>query len=420
MKRAQEPRQGAARRWPKPRAAKPRSLIVYLLDDFYLELEPVGRLDIVGELAKRALDYYKALPAELRTPETERNRALALVRYGAVLRIQASTTRRARCSGPPLAPRCASRAGDASEATAIGLSLGLAALSRAVDSGGEDRDSLPPAERAVAVLEPAAAASGASVALRRTHAAALNQLGFVQVRQHRFDAALASLPAALVAYRSIDDLQADGDAMANFGIATAWLMEAYLKTGRLADATRAGDEGLRVTSQLLERQPTNMLALRARGLISGTVAEVAENELQQARRLAAMNDAARDWALLSRIDPSNMISKGNLINTRTGAAGALWDQARPRDSLAKHLDNRELEADDAVAQRVAGNLSGSLYWAALTAAELGQATAADKYLADSRRHFDDLRARAEARDFRARLLPHAAEHQPGRAGHAAG
>ncbi|MCM3905317.1 MAG: hypothetical protein ND866_26775, partial [Pyrinomonadaceae bacterium] len=54
-----------------------------LLDDFYLELEPVGRLDIVAELAKRALDYYGALPAELRTAETDRNRALALVRYGA-------------------------------------------------------------------------------------------------------------------------------------------------------------------------------------------------------------------------------------------------------------------------------------------------------------------------------------------------
>ncbi|MDE2209259.1 MAG: ATP-binding protein, partial [Betaproteobacteria bacterium] len=54
-------------------------LIVYLLDDFYLELEPIGRLDIVAGLAKRAVDYYADLPAALRTPETDRNRALALV-----------------------------------------------------------------------------------------------------------------------------------------------------------------------------------------------------------------------------------------------------------------------------------------------------------------------------------------------------
>jgi hypothetical protein len=384
MQRAQ-----ATRAMAETARGESERLIVYLLDDFFRELEPVGRLNIVGELAKRAIDYYQALPTELRTPDTERNQALAQVRYGAVLRIQSKYDEARKALGSAIATLDALRVkGDASEATAIGLSLGLAALSRAVDSGGEDRDALPPAERAVAVLAPMAAAGGASVALRRAHAAALNQLGFVQVRQHKFEPALTSLPAALAAYRSIDDLRADGDAAANFGIATAWLMEAYLRTNRLAEATRAGEEGLRVTSQLLDRQPTNMLALRARGLISGTVAEVAENELQQARRLAAAEDAERDWALLSRIDPSNMISRGNRIGARMGAAGALWDLARPREYLAKHLENRELEADGAAARRIAGNLSQAFYWAALGAAELGQAAAADKYLADSRRHFD--------------------------------
>src|SRR6266705_3515375 len=97
----------SAKRATKPSASSPRSasanarparrwcargeaekLIVYLLDDFYLELEPVGRLDIVAALSKRAVDYYAGLPPELRSAETDRNRALALVRYGAALRTQ--------------------------------------------------------------------------------------------------------------------------------------------------------------------------------------------------------------------------------------------------------------------------------------------------------------------------------------------
>ena len=57
-------------------------LVVYLIDDFYLELAPVGRLDTLADLSKRALDYYANLPPTLRTAETERNRALAQVRYG--------------------------------------------------------------------------------------------------------------------------------------------------------------------------------------------------------------------------------------------------------------------------------------------------------------------------------------------------
>ena len=87
-------------------------LVVYLLDDFYRELEPVGRLNIVGELAKRAIDYYQALPAELRTPDTERNQALAQVRYGAVLRIQSKhdEARKVLARGDS-GPRCAAREG---------------------------------------------------------------------------------------------------------------------------------------------------------------------------------------------------------------------------------------------------------------------------------------------------------------------
>jgi len=72
----------------------------------------------------------------------------------------------------------------------------------------------------VSVLAPAAAASGASVALRRAHAAALTQLGFVQTRQRRFGTGLAALEAALAIWRGIDPLLADSDAAANFGIAT--------------------------------------------------------------------------------------------------------------------------------------------------------------------------------------------------------
>ena len=391
MKRAQvaEAKADATRLMAEQARGESEKLVVYLLDDFYRELEPVGRLNIVGELAQRAIDYYQALPPELRTPDTERNQALAQVRYGAVLRIQSKHDEARKVLGTAIPALDALRAkGDASEAAAIGLALGLVAQSRAVDSSGQDRDSLPPAERAVAVLPPMAEVSGASVALRRANGAALTQLGYVQTRQNRDEAGVASLQAALVAYRSIDNLQADGDAAANFGIATAWLVEAYMKLDRSADAAKAGGEGLRVTSQLLERRPTDMLALRARALISGALGAVAENGLQPTQRLAAEDDAARDWALLSRIDPSNMISTGNLISSRVNAGGAMWDLGRPRETLARDLESRALAPTATASPLVAGPLSFSLYLAAMTAAELGQGAAADKHLADSQRYFE--------------------------------
>ena len=70
MKRAQQAEAQAqnTRKLAESARSEAEKLIVYLLDDFYLELEPVGRLDIVAQLSKRALDYYSALPPELRKP----------------------------------------------------------------------------------------------------------------------------------------------------------------------------------------------------------------------------------------------------------------------------------------------------------------------------------------------------------------
>jgi len=364
-------------------------LIVYLLDDFYRELEPVGRLDLVGEMAKRALDYYRALPAELRSPETERNQALAQVRYGAVLRVQSRIDEARAVVGAAVETLDGLRArGDGSEAAAIGLALGLTEQSRAVTPAGYDREAVPPAERAVSVLAPAAAAGGASVALRRAHAAALTQLGLVQTRQRRFEPGLAALEAALATWRGIDPLLADSDAAANFGIAAALLVEAYDRADRPTDAARASEEGLSVTSKLIERQPNNMLALRARALISESLAALASNQLQLGRRLSAANDAVRDWAMLSRIDPSDAVSKSRLINARTIASAAMWDQGRPNDSLAKVLQNREFERAAEGSYVVAQSLYYSVDWAAKVAAELGQTAVADQYLADRRHLFE--------------------------------
>jgi len=365
-------------------------LIVYLLDDFYRELEPVGRLEIVGELAKRALDYYQGLPVELRTADTQRNQALAQARYGAVLRNQGRVVEARQMLDTSIPTLDELRAkGDTSEATAIGLALGLMAQAR-LEMGGavETIAAIAPAQRAVEVLKPGAEAQGASVALRRTYAAALTQLGFIEQRTGRNEAALATLPAAMDAYRGVDDLKADNDAAANFGIASGWLMDALGQAGRPADALRVGDEGRRVASQVLERQPTHMLALRARALLSSNVSRVSEDELQQGRRLAAAEDAARDWTLLARTDPTNVISRHNLGVARTNAGGALFDLGRPREALSKHLENREVQ--EALAARSAmltGRLSVAYFIAASVAGELGQAALAEKHKTESFRYY---------------------------------
>jgi hypothetical protein len=123
MKRAQEAEAKAeqTRLLAEQARGEAEKLVVYLLDDFYVELAPVGRLDIVTGLARRALDYYNGLPEALRTTQTERNRALALVRYGSALRTQARLDegRKAIDEAVQVLGRMQEQ-GDRSEITAIG------------------------------------------------------------------------------------------------------------------------------------------------------------------------------------------------------------------------------------------------------------------------------------------------------------
>jgi hypothetical protein len=187
-------------------------------------------------------------------------------------------------------------------------------------------------------------------------------------------------------WRSIDP-QLAGSEAAHFGIATARLVEAYNATDRPEDAARAGEDGLRATSKVIESQPTNSLALRARASISESLVGVASSQMQVARSLDAASQAARDWALLSRIDPSDMFAKHNLMGARIDAFFALRAQGRPRESLAKILENREFSETAKTSTMVAGRLSDNFNTAAYVAADLGQAEAAANYLAEHQRFF---------------------------------
>ncbi|HEY2189689.1 MAG TPA: hypothetical protein VGH48_14120 [Caldimonas sp.] len=361
-------------------------LIVYLLDDFYRELEPVGRLEIVGELARRSLAYYDGLPGALRSDDTRRNQALAQARYGTVLRNQGRAEEARKVLEPSIATLEALRAqGDMSEATAIGLAMALSGQARLL-ADGRQPEALVPAQRAVDVMKDTAAAPVASAAVRRAQAAALTQLGFLQQRVDRNAEALVTLPAALEAYRSVDGLRGDNDAAANFVITSAWLMDALSAAGRPNDALRVGEEARKVATTVLDRQPTHMIALRGRALVASNNTIAYGGLLQQARRLESSDAAAADWLTLARVDPSNVITAANLGVARINGGSALLDLGRPREAAEKFLQNSELEAAVAARSPLArGNLGFQTFLAATTDAERGELALAERQLADANR-----------------------------------
>jgi tetratricopeptide (TPR) repeat protein len=312
-------------------------LIVYLLDDFYLELEPVGRLDIVAELARRALDYYRELAPELRTAETDRNRALALVRYGAVLRNQGRLEESEGVLTEAIGQlRKLRDGGDRTELTAIGLGLGLGSLARVYDSLHKYGESAKLGLEAVEMFSPLLAAPAPSLAARRAYGSVLNLVGTGQLQHSHEEQAVKTLEQAREVFRDIDELKlTDFSAAAAYAEASATQVDALVALGRMDEARKVGKDAAAVAARILEKRPGHMSALRARGLISGPLSALAADDLQIREAIALTETSARDWEAILRIDPTNNAAFSNLFYRRAAGHLMLFRLGRPREATER-------------------------------------------------------------------------------------
>jgi tetratricopeptide (TPR) repeat protein len=367
MKRAQQAEAQAqqTRALAESARGEAEKLIVYLLDDFYLELEPVGRLDIVAALAKRAVDYYAALPAELRTGETDRNRALALVRYGAALRTQSrlDESHTALSEAVDVLGRLRAQ-GDLSDATAIGLGVGLISEARVADSQNRLPDARRFIQQAVDVLKPLIVAAAPSIPARRAYGLAMTYLGFSQQRTNEEEAAVTTLAEAREAYRSIDGLTlGDIPSAVAYAEASAWQVSALQSAGRPDDARHVAEAALKVTGQVLEKRPGDMSALRAEGLIVDSMSSIEWTDLHLRKALELGRQSARDWEQIVRLDPTNQIAWNNLVDSRMTVTGLLYsigDVRGAREQLRAALDIEQRVRDSGMIGTVMSLAAGYL------------------------------------------------------------
>jgi hypothetical protein len=362
-------------------------LIVYLLDDFYLELEPVGRLDVVAALAKRAVDYYAALPPELRTTDTDRNRALALVRYGAALRTQSKLDEAEKALSDAIGVLGKLRKdGDQSEATAVGLGLGLVAQARVAGSRNNRPQERQLVDQAVTVLKPAMAAPNPSTALRRAYGLALTHLAFNQLDNNEEEDAVKTLEEARGVYRSIAGLKLDDPPSAvAYAEASSRQVAALQALGRLDEARKIGEDASAVAGRVIEQRPGDMTALRARALISTTLSFGQASDLHIGRALALSEQSARDWEAIVKLDPSNQLTWHNLVADRgaigywlfaLGRVGEGREVTRSALAIEPHLNESSLNAE--ILAYVAG-------YTAMLEADAGSRRTAETALAANRR-----------------------------------
>ncbi len=390
MQRAREAEAAAleTRKLAEGARGEAEKLVVYLLEDFQLELEPIGRLDVVANLSKRALDYYAGLPPALRTPATERNRALAEVRYAISLRNLGRLDEAAKAAAASVAALEDLRVkGDASEPTAIGLAMGISAKSRVLSQQTRFQDSRKEGSQAYAIIEPLATAAGSSVAARRAFGEIAVAYGFILMRDGALEDAAKVFEKARAALRSIDGLQlADLSSAALFVEATAWQMDALMPLGRVDEARRNGEEARPVANGILEKQPGHMLALRARGLLLSNFGDLAADQIRFKSAIPFYEAAARDYQSLLKVDAGNTISWNNLAANLMNLGLYSEGVGRARDGL-KFLRAAVRTGSEGAMTAARANGMASLWWhVGRMEAEQGNAEASQAAMAELTRY----------------------------------
>jgi hypothetical protein len=310
------------------------SLLGYLSDDFGRALESFGRLEVLAEFTQRQIDYFHGLPAVLRGPQTVRNGALALVHHSRAMRALgkldvagADADEAVKLLGPVY------EAGDRSEATTIALALAFAAKGRVLETRN-DPASLPTMERGLALLQPLVNKPDASVAARRAYVEVATRIGYEQQDANRYEDALRTegevqrIAAALGA-RDLRDL----DMSAYYAEAGAWMAVALQALGRYDESRRVSNDSLAVAEQVVARQPGYRLALHAQQVIVGSLATLAQNELNPGEALRMGLREVQVAEALLKLDPNNVTSINNLASARGDVAGALWSAGRLHAAL---------------------------------------------------------------------------------------
>jgi hypothetical protein len=181
-------------------------------------------------------------------------------------------------------------------------------------------------------------------------------------------------------------------------------MDALSAAGRAGDALPIGDEARAVATELLERQPTHLLALRARALVNSSASAAHDEQFRPAARLQAAEAGSQDWLLMARVDPTNAITVNNLNVARRAQGVALLDLGRPREAAARMVADRTLqETIAAKSTMVAGALSENLWRAGRIHAELGEAAQAERLEPDAFMQYGRWARQFEPNSFEARL-----------------
>jgi hypothetical protein len=345
-------------------------LVGFLIEDFYAELEPTGRLATLGKLAHRTVAYYDGLPPDLRTPKTQTYRAMALIREGEALNGKGDLAQARKNFTEAAGVFERLRAGgDRSE----GVTVGLAQAYYDIGTGGTGnagRSDAEQLEKAIALVKPYIESPTGSRDAKLLYGNAMNFLSHTQrdraqavatcVEARRVMAAMGALDltdlAAAAAYADIADSEA----------------RHLLDLDRVDEARVREQEVYELAEKVLAQRPNDLRSLANRFYATQLLGQLSERMLDPAAAEDYSRRAGQAGEDMVRFNPADLFS----WQSWTGGYGQLSDLQVEHGRIAEGMATmREVLAlgED---KRIPSSL-GPLLWQRWQALALVQARAGD-------------------------------------------
>jgi len=328
-------------------------LLGYLSDDFERELESFGQVEVLAQFTQRQIDYFHALPPGLRSAETSRNGARALIEYASTQLYLGNYGTAIERTGEAIQLLDSLRErGDTSEATLVDLGRGY--MTRCEILGVTQGRGLDDCDRALNILRPLAEKTGASRAARQAYLEGLMVSGFVdQNAEFNYQGSLQVTQQAMqiaseLGARNLSSLQISAD----YTDVGAWRVNALVNLGRDHEALRVGKDVVAVADRVLAQRPWYRLALRGKELSEAAMSSAAAAELDPSDEMRFAREDQRAARALLSFDPNNLPMLDSLANALEEACTSLWALGRLDEAVV--WCGRSLASSDKVAESAAG------------------------------------------------------------------
>ncbi len=378
-------------------------LVGFLIEDFYAELAPTGRLDTLGKLAKKTVGYYDGLPAQLVTPKTEAYRAMALLREGEAQNGSgALDDARKNFTTALNVFQKQYDAGDHGDAVTIGLALANYDLGTSGNTGGGGRSDAQLLGRAADLLRPLAHSPSGSRQAKLIYANTLNILSHTQPDKTQSVATCEDARGVLKGLGALD--LTDLDAAASYADTADSEARHLLDLDRVVDAQKLEQQVFDLAEKVLVQRPNDLHSLANRAYAAQLLGALSLRKHDPVAAANYANRAAQAGEDLVRFNPADLASWQFWTGGKGQLADVQLEQGQVAQSIASMRDELALAQDPRRPSSLGPLLANRRGTLAVLQARAGDTAAAGKSLPSFVRDLNELIATFPPGDPRRDLL----------------